>query len=676
MAQLLVELFSEEIPARFQAGAERDLQRLAREGLALARLDFTELRSFCGPRRLTLVVDGIPERQPDLAEERKGPRVGAPAAATDGFLGRGGAHRSDLIERDGVYFLRVSQPGGPAASAIAALVEGLVRQFPWPKSMRWADGALRWVRPLHRILCVLGGEIVPLTIEGVVAGDLSEGHRSMGAGQPFRARGFDEYREGLLGHFVLLEAAERRARISQGAAALAKAKGLALIEDPGLLEETAGLAEWPVAILGDMDRRFLTLPPEVIRTSMRVHQRYFALQDASGALAPHFVMIANIEARDGGALTAAVAARVLSARLEDARFFFDEDSRSPLETHLARLAGVTFHAKLGSLLDRGRRLEALAGEIASLVGADPTEARRAALLAKADLVTSMVGEFPELQGIMGGYYARASETAAVARAIAEHYRPQGPGVTAPSAPVSIAVALADKLDTLTGFFAIGEAPTGSRDPYGLRRAALGVIRIILDNDVRAPLSGLVARSLATHGRQADDAGLLGFFADRLKVAMREDGKRHDLVDAAFAVGDDDLVRLVARVEALGRFLDSKAGANLLAGYKRGANILAAEARKGPLPGGEPIAASDAPAQEAALGTALAQTRPVLAAALADEDFAGAMSALAHLRAPLDAFFDRVLVNSGVADERDRRLRLLVAIRAAMEEVADFSKVSG
>ncbi len=676
MPQLLLELFSEEIPARFQSGAARDLARLARERLGDARLDHSDLWTFCGPRRLALVVAGLPTRQPDLAEERKGPRVGSPPTALDGFLRQAGVDRGALFEREGVFFARIARPGEESAKVIAGIVEALIRQFPWPKSMRWGSGELRWVRPLQRILCVFDRHVIPATVDDIVAGDISEGHRVMGAARPFRARDFDEYREALAGHFVVLDVEERKRRIAGGAAALARERSLELIEDAGLLEETAGLTEWPTPILGDMDPAFLSLPAEVIRTSMRVHQRYFALRDSSGALAPNFVTIANIEAADGGALIAIGAARVLSARLADARFFFDEDRRFGLENRLEKLNGVVFHANLGTLHDRAKRLEALAGEIASLCGAEVVLARRAGLLAKADLASAMVGEFPELQGVMGGYYARESEDPSVAAAIADHYRPMGPSDDAPTAPVSVAVALADKIDSLTGFFAIGEKPTGSRDPYALRRAALGIIRIVLENCVRLPMTHLVARSLELHGLGGDPTAILAFLADRLKIALRDEGRRHDLVDAAFAVGDDDLVRLVARIDALGAFLETEAGADLLAGYRRGANILTAEARNGPVPEGRPIAAADAPEEERALLATLERTIPVLEAALQAEDFAAGMLALAALRAPLDAFFDAVLVNSEVAAERNRRLLLLAGVRSAMSSVADFSRVSG
>jgi glycyl-tRNA synthetase beta chain len=675
MPQFLLELFSEEIPARMQDAAAADLARLAREGLAQAGLAFEEPRAFAGPRRLALVVEGLPVAQADRVEEKKGPRVGAPEAALAGFLRSTGVAREALIERDGVWFAVQTRRGQPTAEILARFTESLVARFPWPKSMTWGTGKLRWVRPLHSLVCVFDRKIVPAEIPGVRIGDLSEGHRFEGPRRPFRARDFDEYREALAGHFVVLGAAERKRRILEGARTLCAARGLELIEDAGLLDEVAGMVEWPVPIVGDMDPRFLALPPEVVRTSMRVHQRYFAVRYAEGgAMAPHFVCVANIETADDGALIAAGNARVLSARLDDARFFWEEDLKTPLEARLETLKGVTFHAKLGTMFQRVERIEALARRLAPLVGADPELAARAARLAKADLATGVVAEFPELQGVMGGYYAAAQgEAEAVAQAVRDHYKPQGPSDSVPTTPVTVAVALADKLDTLVGFFGIGEAPTGSRDPFALRRAALGVIRILFDNGVRASAAHLASLADVTGSDQA--TAVAAFFADRLKVALRDQGRRHDLVDAVFALGDDDLVRLAARIEALGAFLDSEDGANLLAGSKRAANILAAEARKGPLPEGEPARSAD-PAEEGALYDALAAARPLIVAALDREDFAGAMRALASLRSPVDAFFDKVLVNAEDAGVRANRLRLLVAVQREMNKIASFSAIAG
>ncbi len=665
MPQLLLELFSEEIPARMQGNAARDLERMARDGLAKAGLISEGLKAFAGPRRLTLVVEGLPVAQPDVSEEVKGPRVGAPDQAMDGFLRKTGLAREALVERDGVFYGHIHKSGRPTAEIIAELVEQIVRGFAWPKSMTWGSGKLRWVRPLQRILCVFNREIVPLEIDGIVAADLSEGHRFLSETRVFRARDFDEYHEALSGHFVVLDVEERKQRILEGARTLCFARGLELVEDEGLLEEVAGLAEWPTPILGDMDPAFLDLPPEVIRTSMRTHQKYFAVKTpGQPGLAPHFLVVANIEAPDGGKAIAAGNAKVLSSRLSDARFFWSEDVKDGFEPWLKKLNGVTFHAKLGTMAERVERIVALAREIAPLVGADPDKAAEAARLAKADLTSQMVGEFPELQGVMGGYYAREfGMDGEIADAIRDHYRPQGPGDAVPTAPLSVAVALADKLDTLVGFFAIDEKPTGSKDPFALRRAALGLIRIILENTSRIGL-----RTLAS-----DE--LLAFFADRLKVALKDQGKRGDLVDAVFALGDDDLVRIVARVEALSAFLATEDGTNLLQGYKRAVNILKAEEKKGDLPTGAPSRAA-APAEEGALFDALTAAAPKLDTALAAEDFTGAMTALAALRGPVDAFFDKVLVNSDVAAERDNRLRLLQQVRDAMGRVADFSLVTG
>jgi glycyl-tRNA synthetase beta chain len=681
MPQLLLELFSEEIPARMQAQAARDLERMVRERLAEQGLLPEALTAFAGPRRLTLVAEGLAVAQGDRSEERKGPRVGAPDQAIEGFLRSTGLSRDQLVERDGVYFALIERKGRPTAEIIAETVDAVVRGFPWPKSMTWGRGALRWVRPLKRILCLFDGQVVPFSIDGIPSGDVTEGHRFMGEAKPFSVRDFDSYRDGLEKHFVVLDPQERKDRILAGARTLCFARNLELVDDDGLLEEVAGLAEWPTPVLGDMDPAFLDLPPEVIRTSMRSHQKYFAVRDPrTGGLAPHFITVANIAAPDGGAAIAAGNARVLSARLSDAQFFWNEDRKQRLEDRLEKLKGVTFHAKLGTMFERAQRMELLAEQLAPVLGADAREAVLAARLAKGDLATGMVGEFPELQGVMGGYYARAEGLSpSVADAIRDHYKPQGPADTIPGAPVSAAVALAEKLDTLVGFFAIDEKPTGSRDPYALRRAALGVIRIALDQGVRLQLRAVADAHRARFknvGGAPDSTELLAFFAERLKVLLRDQGQRHDLVDAVFALGDDDLVRIVRRVEALAAFLDTEDGANLLAGFKRATNILKAEEKKGPLPEGPAEALASAPAEESALIAALAAVQPKVAQALQDEDFAGAMRALAGLRAPVDAFFDAVLVNSEVAAERANRLRLLVQVREAMGRVADFSQVTG
>ncbi|CAN7254221.1 glycine--tRNA ligase subunit beta [Brevundimonas sp. LjRoot202] len=725
MPQLLLELFSEEIPARMQPGAARDLERMAADRLKAAGLTYDALTTYAGPRRLTLVVEGLPAATPDREEELKGPRANAPEQALDGFLRKTGLTRDQLTERDGVLFAVISSKGRATAELIPEMVDHIVRGFPWPKSMRWGSGTLRWVRPLKRIVALFDGHIVPFEIDGIASGDLTEGHRFLGSGQPFAVKDFADYRHRLEREFVLLDVADRKLRILEAAQKVCHDRGLALVDDDGLLDEVAGLAEWPTPILGDMDPRFLDLPPEVVRLSMKVHQKYFAVRDpAKHGLAPHFVVVANVEASDGGAALAAGNSRVLSARLDDARFFWDEDLKTGFDAWNNKLKGVTFHAKLGTLADRVDRIAALAREIAPLVGADPDQAEQAARLAKADLASGMVGEFPELQGVMGGYYARAfGQPDAIADAVRDHYKPQGPADTVPTAPLTIAVSLADKLDTLVGFFAIDEKPTGSKDPFALRRAALGVIRLILENDVRfgdfetsiqdwigqyfaerRALPGFAAADAAdfaklrarpevagarwvaaeygSHGvvqalvAHSTPKDILAFFADRLKVLLRDQGKRHDLVDAVFALGDDDLVRIVRRVEALDAFLATDDGANLLAGSKRASNILKAEEKKGLLPAGEPVALTGAPTEETALIAAASAAATAADAALAIEDFAAAMRALAALRAPVDAFFTAVLVNSDIPAERDNRLKLLGQVRAIMGRVADFGQIAG
>ncbi len=723
MPQLLIELFSEEIPARMQAGAARDLERMAAERLKAAGLAYEALTTYAGPRRLTLVVEGLPSATPDRSEEVKGPRTSAPDQALDGFLRKTGLTKDQLTERDGVWFGVLSSTGQATTAIIPDMVDQIVRGFPWPKSMRWGSGTLRWVRPLKRIVALFDGAVVPFEIDGIASGDTTEGHRFLGSGQPFTVKDFAYYRSKLEREFVLLDVADRKLRILDGAKAACAARGLALVDDDGLLDEVAGLAEWPTPILGDMDPQFLDLPPEVVRLSMKVHQKYFAVRDpATHKLAPNFLVVANVEASDGGQALAAGNSRVLSARLNDARFFWDEDLKVGFDAWNDKLKGVTFHAKLGTLHDRVERIAALAREIAPLVGADPDQAEAAARLAKADLASGMVGEFPELQGVMGGYYAgRLQELPDsignrdwwnddarkdIGWAVREHYRPQGPNDEVPARPLTVAVALADKLDTLVGFFAIDEKPTGSKDPFALRRAALGVIRLVLENEVRlrfeplfedhanrcdASIVAVTTRAkqseggdyLVAHGvtlrdgKRIQTLELLAFFADRLKVLLRDQGKRHDLVDAVFALGDDDLVRIVRRVEALDGFLSTDDGANLLAGYKRASNILRAEAKKGDVPTGMvQTGLPGQPEEEVALAFAVGAAGTAVDAALETEDFAAAMTALAGLRGPVDAFFDKVLVNSDVAEERDNRLKLLGQVRDVMGRVADFGQVGG
>lgn len=694
MSQLLLEIFSEEIPARMQQGAARDLERMASDRLKAAGLTWDALTTYAGPRRLTLVIDGLPAATPDRNEELKGPKTSAPAQALEGFLRKTGLTQDQLVERDGVWFAEISSKGRATTEVVAESVDDIIRHFPWPKSMRWGTGTLRWVRPIKRILALFDGAVIPFEVDGIPSGDVTEGHRFMGAGQPFAVKDFADYRTKLERNFVLLDAADRKLRILEGARAVCAAKGLALVDDDGLLDEVSGLAEWPTPILGDMDPQFLALPPEVVQLSMKVHQKYFAVREPgkegpeSKELAPHFVVVANVEATDGGQALAAGNAKVLSARLSDAEFFWTEDQKVGFDAWNARLKDVTFHAKLGTLAERVERIAALAREIAPLVGADPAQAEQAARLSKADLASGMVGEFPELQGIMGGYYARlAGQPDAVADAIRDHYKPQGPGDTVPTAPVTVAVAMAEKLDTLVGFFAIDEKPTGSKDPYALRRAALGVIRLVLENGARVGLrrdafSPAMAALEKGHIQRAVDklaveTELSAFFADRLTVLLRDKGQRHDLVAAVFALGDDDLVRIVRRVEALAAFLATDDGANLLAGYKRAAQLLKAEEKKGPLPeGAVATGLPNQPAEETALAFAAAAAASAVDAALEAEDFAAAMTALARLRAPVDAFFTAVMVNSDVAEERENRLKLLVQVRGVMNRVADFGQIAG
>ena len=704
MADLLLELFSEEIPARMQAKAEADLLKAVTDGLKKAGLEGEGAVAMSGPRRLAVHMTGLPERSADVEEEKKGPKVGAPDKAIAGFLR--GAGLSDISEAEvksdpkkGDFYVALKMiPGRETSDIIAELVPEIVRGFHWPKSMRWGTGDLRWVRPLQRILCILDGEVVPFEIDGLNSGNETEGHRVHGRG-PFTIKSFGDYTKSLEGKgHVLLTRDARRAIIESQAVKVCADAGLELVEDKGLLEEVTGLAEWPSVILGDMDPAFLELPPEVIQLSMRTHQKYFAVRDPkTGDLAPHFVVVANVAATDGGKAIAAGNAKVLSARLEDGRFFYANDKAKPLEEMAEKLSAIAFKEELGSIGDQVERVAALARELAPKVGADAGLAERAAKLAKADLVSEMVYEFPELQGVMGRYYAiDAGEDAKIADAIRDHYKPQGPSDEVPSEPVAIAVALADKLDTLVGFWAIDQKPTGSKDPFALRRAALGIVRLVLENGVRLPLrkhvdfqldvlmeqddgdalgalhaSDIVAHKIATQ--------LLAFFADRLKQYLRDKGERHDLIDAVFALGEDDLVLITRRVEALGNFLDTDDGANLLAGYKRAANILKAETKKGWSDEGAQVDAAlikKGPKVEQDLHAALGTAEAALEKALPQEDFTAAMTALAGLRAPVDAFFDGVMVNDEDEKIRANRLALLTNIRSTIHKVADFSKIEG
>ena len=683
MAELLLELFSEEIPARMQTRAREGLARLLGDKLKVAGLDFDGIETFATPRRIVAVVDGLPKRSPDISDERKGPRVGAPEKALEGFLKAAGLKSIDEAEvredKKGSYYVaRIEKPGRDAGDVIAEIVPEIIRTFPWPKSMRWGAGRLRWVRPLHSVLCLLDGKVVNFEIDGVESGNRTQGHRFM-APKAFAVKNFKDYAAKLKDAFVILNAEERAAIIRKGAQKLAEKQGLTLVEDAALLAENAGLTEWPVPLMGSFDEAFLNVPPEVLTTAMKAHQKCFSLKKDK-KLANHFILVANLKAEDRGKAIVAGNERVIAARLSDAKFFYDQDRKVPLEERVPELKEITFHEKLGTQYDRVQRIFHLARELAPRVGADPDEAERAAILAKADLVSEMVGEFPELQGVMGQYYAlEQKESPAVASAIANHYKPVGPTDEVPREPVAIAVALADKLDTLSGFWAIDEKPTGSKDPYALRRAALGVIRIVLENGVRLPLLEACQAHIPEGADKSGDVAvnLLGFFADRLKVHLRDSGARHDLVDAVFALGGDDLLMIVARVDALGRFLDTDDGANLLAGTKRAANILRIEEKKdGKRYDQTPDPALLEQKEEKALAKAVDDVEKAATKAIETEDFEAAMRAMAKLRAPVDAFFDNVTVNADDPKLRENRLRLLNRIRATTETVADFSKIAG
>ncbi len=689
MAELFLEIFCEEIPARMQAKAERDLKDAVLNGLREAGLGVDKIVSMSGPRRLAVACDGVPAGSDDVTEERKGPKVGAPDKAVEGFLRGAGLSSIDQAEvrsdpkKGEFYVAKRTIPGRATPDIVAELIPDIMRGFHWPKSMRTGRGEMRWVRPLQRIVCLYDGKVVPFEVDTIASGDQTEGHRVHGRG-PFKLTGVDDYVRQLAGEgHVLLTREARREKIKTDARAICEDAGLELVEDQGLLEEVVGLAEWPVVILGEMDPAFLELPPEVIQLSMRTHQKYFAVRDPNtGELAPNFVVVANIDAADGGQAIAAGNRKVLSARLEDGRFFWENDKKTGLEAMAPKLARIDFKKELGTIADKVERVAALARELAPKIGADADLAERAARLAKADLVSEMVYEFPELQGVMGRYYAiEAGEDARVADAVRDHYKPQGPSDAVPSEPVSLAVALADKLDTLVGFWAIDEKPTGSKDPFALRRAALGVVRIVLENGVRLPLrSTAQLGNFEVGGTGADVHELAAFFADRLKQYLRDQGQRHDLIDAVFALGEDDLVLIVKRVEALADFLGSEDGANLLAGYKRAANILRAEEKKDKRAFDGAVEAGKLTAKaEKALHAAVVKASQAAGAALETEDFAAAMSALAGLRAPVDAFFDgpdSVMVNADDAALRENRLNLLAQMRQAIGMVADFSKIEG
>ncbi|OWJ68301.1 glycine--tRNA ligase subunit beta [Inquilinus limosus] len=698
MAEFLLELFSEEIPARMQARAAEDLKALVTDALKAAGLAFDRAEAFVTPRRLTLVVDGLPAMRPDVVEERKGPKVDAPQQAIDGFLKATGLTLEQCEQRDTpkgkIWFANLTIPGGPTADLLPEVIRKAILGLPWPKSMRAAEEVVRWVRPLHHVLALFDGTLVPFRydlhkpdIDGSGEGaksavDSTVGHRFLAPGR-IAVTGFADYKAKLRDAYVVLDREERKALIKAQVEQQAQAARLALRDDPGLLEEVAGLVEWPVAYLGRIDDAFMAVPEEVLVTSMRTHQRYFALEGGDGKLAARFAVVANTQTKDDGATVIDGNERVLRARLSDAKFFWDQDRKTPLESRVKSLEPIIFHAKLGSVAQKVERMAALAAGLAPALDADPAKADRAARLAKADLTSEMVGEFPELQGLMGRYYALAQgEPADVAEAIADHYKPVGPGDRCPTAPVSIAVALADKLDTLAGFFAIDEKPTGSRDPYALRRAALGVIRLITENKLSLPLRA--AFGAAWDAYRVDGLRdkavvveeLLSFIADRLKVAMREKGVRHDLIDAVFAVGgEDDLLRLLGRVDALAAFLGSEDGANLLTAYRRAGNIVRIERKKDGAEGfGDVDPGRFAMAEERALFERLEADAQPLRAALAAGDFAGAMTMLAGWRPAVDAFFDAVLVNDPA--QRRNRLALLEDLARSMDAVADFSRVEG
>jgi glycyl-tRNA synthetase beta chain len=743
MPDLLLEFLSEEIPARMQARAAEDLKKLITDGLVNAGLVYEGAKAFVTPRRLALSVHGVPARQPDVKEEKKGPRVGAPRNAIAGFLKAAGLTSIDQAKvqpdkKGDFYVAIIEKPGRPTLEVLAEMIHEVVLAFPWPKSMRWGSGRLNWVRPLHSIVATFGPEteepeIVPLKINGLAAGDQTRGHRFM-APAPVTVRRLNDYVAKLEAAKVVLDSARRAEMILADAKNLAFARGLELVEDQGLVAEVAGLVEWPVTLMGSFDAAFLSIPEQVIRATIRNNQKCFVLRDSATAkLTTNFILVANEDAADGGKVIVAGNERVVRARLSDAKFFYETDLKTRLEDRLPKFEHIVFHEKLGSQAERIARVVALAGQLAPLVDADVATAERAAQLAKADLLTDVVGEFPGLQGFMGRCYAEEQgEDEAIAHAIEDHYRPQGPDDLVPADPVAIAVALADKIDTLVGFWSIGEKPTGSKDPFALRRAALGVIRIVIENELRLPLRsqlwrhfGAVRRDeklseaihalhplqdqivelsatdielamklevlvsqrerrltgpalVEAHSYLQQTHDLLAFFADRLKVQLREQGARHDLVDAVFALEDqDDLLLIIRRVKALGKFLDSDDGKNLLVGVKRASNILRIEEKKdNKRYTGAPDAKRLAAAEEKALAQAIAAAKKEASAAIAKEDFAAAMGALAKLRPHVDAFFDKVTVNVDDMPLRDNRLKLLSEIRDATRAVADFSKIEG
>ncbi len=705
MPDLLLELFSEEIPARMQTQAAKDLERLVVGALSDRGLLFDGMKSFAGPRRLTLTIHGLPAKQPDVSEEKKGPRVNAPEKAIEGFLRSAGLTLAQCEKRDdgkGEFYVAViARKGRATEDVLAEILPEAFAKLPWPKSMRFPGSALRWVRPLHSVLCTFDGEVVPFEFAGVKSGRTTRGHRFLSQGE-IEVRRYDDYVKKLYDAHVILDAAERKNIILHDAKQKAFALGLELIEDEGLLEEVAGLAEWPVVLIGKIEDQFMDVPAEILQTSMRTHQKYFSLRDGkTGKMANRFAVVSNMVATDGGKEIVAGNERVLRARLSDAKFFWDQDRQDTLESRVEALKGIVFHAKLGTQYERVERIEALAKNIASIIGADPSLAQRAAHLCKADLTTGIVGEFPELQGVMGRYYAlNDGEDPRVANAIGEHYKPIGVSDAPPTELISCVVALAEKIDTLRAFFSIDEKPTGSGDPFALRRAALGVIRIILSNSISVmltrlgwPLGGVLDNRV--------EGALMHFFADRMKVALREDNVRHDIVEAVFSQGADELkrrmreaglpedhadpvvlehnnlIKVYRRVMALQTFLKTDEGANLLAGYKRAANILKAEEKKDKTTfDGEPDPNGLVLPEEKALFVELATASELVRAEIERERFVEAMGVMSRLRKPVDAFFDKVTVNDKDPALRKNRLLLLSRLRATLHLVADFSKIEG
>lgn len=693
MPNLLIELFSEEIPARMQRRAAEDLKKIVTNGMVDAGLTYAGAAAFSTPRRLTLAVQDVLSESPTIQEERKGPRVDAPDKAIEGFLRGAGLTKDQLEVREEkkgkVYFATIKKPGRPATDIIAEVLENAVRNFPWPKSMRWGAGSLRWVRPLHSIVCILtddlGTHVVPLNIDGIESGNTTLGHRFMSSGDRITVSGFDDYAAALKKHYVILDPEERAQMIWQDATNIAFASGFEIVEDAGLLAEVSGLVEWPVVLMGEIDQEFLELPPEVLQTSMREHQKFFSVRDTKSGQITRFITVANRETADQGATILAGNQKVLSARLADAKFFWENDLRVATTQGLSawsdRLSNVTFHNKLGTQKDRIDRIMALANALSPMTSADARLAEKAAEIAKADLSSEMVYEFPELQGLMGRYYAQAAgEVQEVANACEQHWQPLGPSDDVPTEAVSVTVALADKMDTLCGFWAIDEKPTGSKDPFALRRAALGVIRLVLENQTRLPLTEVAKLHFNRfeHGQNDEDmaSDLLGFFHDRLKVYLRDRGIRHDVIDACIAMeGNDDIALLVKRAEALTEFLSSEDGENLVQGFRRANNILTqAEEKDGvEYSFGADVKFAETE-EERALFSAIDTQGPKIDDAIQAEDFVSAMGAMASLRVPVDAFFEAVQVNSDNEIVRRNRLNLLSQVRKICARVVDLGRI--